>query len=108
MDGVLTTVIRSENALRVDCDAATAGKFRANTNSVWVKVGQRIRRGGVQEVWDSVAVEGHQEPDGTIVAQVLIFNPDWDEPLQIASLRSRPRDPNSLTALGCNLNHVSQ
>lgn len=58
-------------------------------------------------MWDSVAVEGKEDQDGTLVVRVLVFNPDWDEPLQIASIRSRPRDPDFLSALGCNLNHVA-
>jgi hypothetical protein len=41
------------------------------------------------------------------MVRVLVFNPDWDEALQIASLRSRPADPQSLTPLGCNLDHVA-
>lgn len=97
----------NERGFRVDCDAGPAGRFRANANSVWVKVGQRIQRRGSQEMWASVAVETQQAQDGTLVVRVIIFNPDWDEPLQIASIRSRPDDPDSLSALGCNLNHVA-
>ena len=57
-------------------------------------------------MWDSVAVESKDEEDGTLVLRVIVFDPDWDEPLQIASIRSRPHDPDSLSALGRNLNHV--
>lgn len=106
MGGLRTNVIANENGLRVECDTGAVGRFRVNTDSVWVRVGQRIRRGNAQEMWDSVAVEGNQEQDGTVVVRVLIFNPDSDEPLQIASIRSCPRDPKCLTALSCNLNHV--
>lgn len=91
----------------MSCDAGKAGRFRVDTDSVSVTVGQRVRRGGGQEMWDSVAVEGREEQDGTLVVRVLVFNPDWDEPLQIACIRSRPRDPECLTTLGCNLDHVS-
>lgn len=91
---------------RVSCDAAKTGNFQADTDSLWVKVAQRIRRRGTEEMWDSVAIESTAEPDGTLVLRVIVFNPDWDEPLQIASIRSRPRDLDSLTPLGCNLDHV--
>jgi hypothetical protein len=37
----------------------------------------------------------------------VVFNPDWDEPLQIACMRSRPGDTTGLTPLGCNLDHVA-
>ena len=92
----------------VSCDAGNVGKFQADTDSVWVRVSQRVRRRGVAEMWDSVAVEGTVQQDGTLVLRVIVFNPDWDEPLQIASLRSRPQDLESLTPLGCNLDHVAQ
>ena len=97
----------NEGGFLVDCDASPAGRFRATAGSAWIKVGQRVQRHGTQEMWDSVAVEGKEEEDGTLVVRVIVFNPDWDEPLQIASIRSRPRDLDSLSALGCNLNHVA-
>ena len=60
-----------------------------------------------QEIWESVGVEGKEQPDGSLLVRILIFNPDWDEPLQIASIQSRPDDADCLTPLGCNLNHVA-
>jgi hypothetical protein len=95
------------DGFRVNCDADKSGRFLVETDSLWVRVGQRVLRDGTQQIWDSVTVEGKKEPDGTCVVRVLVFNPDWDEPLQIASIRSRPHDPESLTALGCNLDHVA-
>lgn len=92
---------------RVSCDAGKTGKFQAEPDSLWVRVGQRVLREGAEEVWDSVVVEGKKEQDGTCVVRVLIFNPDWDEPLQIACIRSRPHDPECFTPLGCNLDHVA-
>lgn len=92
---------------QVSCDAGSVGTFQAATGSVWVRVGQRVRRHGKQEIWDSVAIESAAQQDGTLVVRVIVFNPDWDEPLQIASIRSRPDDLESLTPLGCNLDHVS-
>jgi hypothetical protein len=53
------------------------------------------------------AIEGKEQPDGSLLVRILIFNPDWDEPLQIASIQSRPDDADCSTSLGCNLNHVS-
>jgi hypothetical protein len=96
-----------ESGFQVDCEAGGAGRFCVNASSVWIKVGQRVRRHGTHEMWDSIAVEGQQEQDGTLVVRVIVFNPEWDEPLQIASLRSRPQDLDSLSALGCNLNHIA-
>jgi hypothetical protein len=92
---------------RVCCEADKAGRSLVQTDSLWVRVGQHVLRQGAREMWDSIAVEGKKEPDGSLVARVLVFNPDWDEPLQIACVRSRPHDPECLTPLGCNLDHVS-
>lgn len=91
---------------RVSCDAGNTGKFQAETDSLWVRVAQRIRRRDREEMWDSLAIQSTAEQDGTLVLRVIVFNPDWDEPLQIASIRSRPQDLGSLTPLGCNLDHV--
>jgi hypothetical protein len=98
--------VPSDSRFQVSCDAGDSDRFRCGTNSLSVRVGQRVRRLGVQEMWDSVAVECREEQDGTLVVRVLVFNPDWDERLQIACIRSRPHDEECLTVLGCNLDHV--
>jgi hypothetical protein len=61
-----------------------------------------------ERMWDSVIIHGTEEADGTLAVRVFISNPDWQEQLQIACIRSRPDDRESLTALGCNLDHVSE
>ncbi len=91
----------------VHCSAGDAGELRVGTDSVSVKVGQRLRMDGAEEMWHSVGVYAKEDEDGSLVIRVLVFNPDWEEPLQIASIRSRPRDGACLTALGCNLDHVA-
>ena len=102
-----TKAVTNEGAFRVSCDAGKVGHFQADTDSLWVRVGQRVRRRGTEEMWDSVGIESTAQQDGTLVLRIIVFNPDWDEPLQIASIRSRPHDPESLTTLGCNLDHVA-
>lgn len=99
--------VANTNGFRVNCNADEAGRFMVDTDSLWVKVGQRVLRNGGQEIWDSVAIEAKKEQNGTFVVRVLVFNPDWDEPLQIACIRSRPHDLECLTPLGCNLDHVA-
>jgi len=45
------------------------------------------------ESWKWVLLQGSKEDeDGTLVIRVVVFNPDWDEPLQIANIKSRPQD----------------
>lgn len=92
---------------QVNCHAEGAGEFGAPGESVVVTVGQEILRRGTTEVWESVGVYANAEPDGTLSVRVVVFNPDWDEPLQIACIRSRPDDTGCPTPLGCCLDHMA-
>ena len=99
---------KCENQFHVSCKAAEENHFRVGTESVSVTVGQLIQRNGRAEMWDSVGVYAQEDREGTLVVRVMVFNPDWDEPLQIACIRSRPGEASmNLTALGCNLDHVT-
>jgi len=91
---------------RIGCEAGDSNRFHVQTDSVSVTVGQRVLRGGVLEMWDSVSVHAKQDIEGVLVVEVLVFNPDWDEPVRIASISSRPQDETCLTALGCCFDHV--
>ncbi len=99
--------VKDSRKFEVHCRAGDAGELCVGAESVSVRVGQRLRREGGQEIWHSVGVYAKEEEDGTLVVQVLVFNPDWDEALQIASIKSRPRDGGFDTPLGCNLDHVT-
>jgi hypothetical protein len=105
---VKTDAVVNAGGFRVSCDATRVGRFLAETDSLWVRVGQRILRRGTQELWDSIAVEGKKEPDGSLVTRVLVFNPDWDEPLQIACIRMphpfglQPRSGLALSSSWCD------
>lgn len=74
---------------------------------LWFRIEQRIRRAGARDMWNSLSVYCEQESSGALLVRVVIFNPDWDGPLQIAAIRSWPNDPTNVTALACNLDHVS-
>jgi len=78
------------------------------TSGLSLFVSQRIRRNGRQQMWDSVVVHCDEQLDGTLAVRVLVSDPDWDEMLQIAWIRSRPDDRQNQTPLGCNLDHVSK
>jgi len=99
--------VKDSHKFEVHCRAGDAGELCVGAESVSVKVGQRLRRDGGQEIWHSVGVYAKEEEDGTLVVQVLVFNPDWDEALQIASIKSRPHDGGFDTPLGCNLDHLT-
>lgn len=96
-----------DGSFSVRCEAGDDNRFRVTTEFLTVTVGQRVLREGALEMWDSVSIYAKEDQEGNLVVEVLVFNPDWDEPLRIASIRSRPQDPTCLTALGCCLDHVT-
>jgi hypothetical protein len=99
---------RCEKKFHVSCKTADENQFCVGTESISVTVGQLIHRDGRAVMWDSLGVYAEEDRDGTLIVRVMVFNPDWDEPLQIAWIRSRPGDASmNMTALGCNLDHVT-
>ena len=104
-DDVLS--VRDTRKFEIDCKAGDAGELCVGAESVSVRVGQRVRRDGAEEIWHSVGIYAQEDESGNLVIRVLVFHPDWDEALQIASIKSRPSDQNCETVLGCNLDHVT-
>jgi hypothetical protein len=90
----------SSEPFHVRCEAGDDNHFRVTTESLTVTVGQRVLREGALEMWDSVSIYAKEDREGNLVVEVLVFNPDWDEPLRIAAIRSRPHDATCLTAVG--------
>ena len=81
--------VNDSGKFEVHCNAGDAGELRVRTGAVSIKVGQCLRMDGAQGMWHSVGVYAKEDEDGTLVIRVLVFNPDWDEPLQIANIKSR-------------------
>lgn len=81
--------------------------LQINKDLLSLRIEQRVRRNGELETWNSLAVYCEQEPTGCLLMRVVVFNPDWDSPLQIAAIRSWPNDPCTLIPLACNLDHVT-
>jgi hypothetical protein len=79
----------------VRCHAGDAGHLEVASDSVSVRVGQRIRRDGKQEFWGSLLVECKEQDDGSLAVEVVVCHPDWDEPRRIASIQSNPSDGNA-------------
>ncbi len=75
---------------QVHCDAGDHGQLRAASESLVVNVGQTIVRDGRTEIWESVIIKCSEELDGSCTVHVLLCNPDWEEPMQLACLRSYP------------------
>src|SRR5260370_18168975 len=90
----------------VRCHAGDAGHLEVASASVSVRIGQRICREGKQELWGSLLVECKEQDDGSLAVEVVVFHPDWDEPVRVASLQSRPCGLSSgEAALRCDLEH---
>lgn len=96
-----------DRKFQVSCKADPTGILAAAAKTVVVTVGQRVRREHQEEMWDSVSVSAEEHPNGDLTVKVLVFNPDWDEPLQIACVRSRPHDPSCMAPVSCYLDHVT-
>jgi hypothetical protein len=93
---------------RVDCEAGKWGKVQVEAAWFSIAIAQRIKRNGNHEMLESVGVYCSQELEGALVIRVIVFNPDWDAPMQIARIVSRPDDPRELlTPIGFNLDHIS-
>lgn len=96
---------KDNRAFQIDCSANPVGSFRTAADSLSVKVGQRITRFGAEEIWDSVIIHGNANGD-ELTVRVLVCHPTWDEPQEIACIRSNPRDkspPDDGQALNCTL-----
>jgi hypothetical protein len=76
----------------VRCHAGNAGHLEVVSDAVSVKIGQQIHREGKEEFWGSLLVECKEQDDGSLTVEVVVFHPDWDEPVRIASIQSNPSD----------------
>ena len=77
---------------QVCSNAGNSGRFEVGTDTLSVRVGQRMRRGNQEEMWDSVLVQCKEHPDGSIAVEAVVCHPDWNEPMEIASIQSHPQD----------------
>src|SRR5262249_36336608 len=92
----------------IRCRAGESATLRASGDSLSIQIGQRVLNEGSEEIWHSVAIYAGEDEQGNLIIRVLVSNPNWEEPLQIAKLISRPYDSDCHTALGCNLDHVTE
>ena len=82
--------VKDNRKFEIHCNAGNAGELRLGTESISIKVGQRILRDGAEEMWDSVMIHGEEAEDGAFEIRVMVFHPDWEEGRQIAFVRSQP------------------
>ncbi len=97
---------RDDQKFKVCCHAGDSDHLELAGDSVLVQIEQRIRRAGKEEMWVSLQVKCKEQEDGSLAVQVVICNPDWEEPLRIASIQSNSTDSNSAPPiLRCDLEH---
>ena len=77
---------------QVRCDAGSQGRFEVGTDTLSVRVGQRMRAGKEEEMWDSVQILCKEQSDGSLTVEVIVCHPDWEEAKTIAAIHSRPQD----------------
>jgi hypothetical protein len=88
----------------VRAHAGSAGHLEVGSDSASVRIGQRIRREGHEEIWDSLLVECKERADGTLTVDIIVCHPDWDEPVRVASVESNPKaGPTEASGLSINL-----
>jgi len=89
---------------QVRCDAGSQGRFEVGTDTLSVRIGQRMRAGKEQEMWDSVNILCKEQSDGSLTVEVLVSHPDWNEAKTIAAIHSRPEDDSTAgPSLKCDL-----
>jgi hypothetical protein len=82
--------VKDTRKFQVNCAAGNAGRFEVGTDTLSVKVGQRVRVGKQDEIWDSVHIVCKQQPKGSLTVEVIVCHPEWEETRKIASLHSYP------------------
>ena len=79
---------------RIHCEAAGSGALDVCAERTSTSFGQQVLRNGHAQLWDFVLVLAQQGSDGTLKTRVLLCHPDWDDPLEIASIESSPENLN--------------
>lgn len=77
----------SAQNFHIRCNAAQSGSFEVDATEVSLSVGHRIARESRHEMWDFVLLSC-RAVEGQLTTRILVCHPDWDEPLELASIRS--------------------
>ena len=89
---------------QVQCDAGSQGRLEVGRDTLSVRVGQRMRAGKEEEMWDSVQILCKEQSDGSLTVEVIVCHPDWEEAKTVAAIHSRPQDDGtSAPSLKCDL-----
>jgi hypothetical protein len=102
-----SAVIPSGKSFEVRCRPEQRRNTLLSDFDLSISVGQLVRGEGAERMWNSVIIRCGEEKDGTLAVRVFVSNPDWEELLQVACLRSKPCDPASFTTLVANLDLIA-
>jgi hypothetical protein len=89
-NGSAVLSVKDSRKFEVECNAGDAGELRVGTETLSVRVGQRVRRDGSDEMWHSVLIHCDAGEDGSLSIKVMVCHFDWDETRQIAFIQSTP------------------
>jgi|SRR5580658_1771341 hypothetical protein len=97
---------RDNCKFEVSCHAGTAGHLDVVSKSVSLRIGQRVRSEGKEAFWGGLLVECKERDDGSLAVEVVVYHPEWDEPMRVASIQSYPFGGNAgEPAVQCDLEH---
>ena len=97
--------VKDERKFEVHCNAGAAGELQVGTESLSVKIGQRVQRDGSEEIWHSVLIHCDAAEDGSLRVKVIVCHFDWEESRQIALIQSKPNHQEGTRTLIFDLEH---
>ena len=97
--------VRDERKFEVHCYAGASGELHVGTESLSVKIGQRVQRDGSEEIWHSVVIHCAGADDGSLTVKVIVCHFDWEEARQIALIQSKPNHQEGTRTLIFDLEH---
>jgi len=87
IDDVLS--VKDGRKFEVHCNAGASGELHVGTESLSVKIAQRVRRDGSEEMWYSVLIHCEESDDGSLTVKVIVCHFDWTS---LARLRQSNRN----------------
>ena len=94
----------NDGKFAVRCDATPNGHLQVATQALSIGVGQLIKRDNIEEMWQSVLVICEESEEGVLTTKIILCHPEWEQSLQIASIRSRtPKNNEPASSLEIDL-----
>ena len=78
----------NDRNFEVRCNANHNGQLQVKTHALSVAVSQLINGNESEGMWQSLLVICEESEDGSLTTKVIVCHPDWEQNLQIASIRS--------------------